>query len=255
MKSHSSATGLPAFKSEAIANCSVKARWSAWCSVGRVQEGTGEKTSHSALCLQQACSTWPILLLLYSAPLLLHFCLLLLCSCLFSSCSAPSPAPSPPLTVTQAPPPWFTDLQNLGMWMAKIPWHKCMFADRVSDHVLFIIMTCSETVCCSYVGLPWTFFHLLVHWKQQWWGRGRKPIRKHFCVYTLPRCLLKNYSKGQTVFQDWEAEQKGNGINKSLPQDECNVKFSTRIFFSECLWNCVWIQYLYTSELHKNTSS
>lgn len=26
----------------------------------------------------------------------------------------------------------------------KIPWHKCMFADQISDHVLFIIMTLLE---------------------------------------------------------------------------------------------------------------
>lgn len=101
----------------------------------------------------------------------------------------PAPAPAPPLAVPEAPPPRFTDLQNLGMWMAKIPWHKYMFADRISDHVLFIIMTCSETVCYSYVGLPWIFFPLLVHWKQRG-GQGEKQMRKCFCVYTLPQMAI-----------------------------------------------------------------
>lgn len=41
-------------------------------------------------------------------------------------------------------------------------------------------------------------------------------------------------------------------MNESFLQKKCNVKFSTGIFFSEWLWNYVWIWYLYTSELPKN---
>lgn len=110
----------------------------------------------------------------------------------------PGPAPAPPLAVPGAPPPRFTDLQNLGMWMAKIPWHKYMFADHISDHVLFIIMTCSETVCYSYVGLPWIFFPLLVHWKQHGGrgGGGEANERMFLCLYVTSNGYLKKLRKG-----------------------------------------------------------
>lgn len=87
-----------------------------------------------------------------------------------------------------APLPRFTDLQDPGRGMAKIPWRKPVFADRISDHVLFIIMTCSETVCYSYVGLPWIFFSSFSTLKTAiWGGEGRKQISKCFCVHTLPQ--------------------------------------------------------------------
>lgn len=69
-----------------------------------------------------------------------------------------------------------------------------MFADHISDHVLFIIMTCSETVCYSYVGLPWIFFPLLVHWKQQ--GRGEANEKMFLCLYVTSNEYLKKLWKG-----------------------------------------------------------
>ena len=69
--------------------------------------------------------------------------------------------------------------------MAKIPWQKYMFADHISDHVLFIIMTCSETVCYSSV-FALDIFSSFSTLKTA--RRGEEANEKMvFCVYMLPQ--------------------------------------------------------------------
>lgn len=83
--------------------------------------------------------------------------------------------------------------------MAKIPWHKYMFADHISDHVLFIIMTCSETVCYSYVGLPWIFFFpsfSTLETAPGRGGRGGANERMFLCLYVTSNGYLKTLEKG-----------------------------------------------------------
>lgn len=160
------------------------------------------------------------------------------CSC---SCSRSS---SPRRAVPGAPPPRFTDLQNLGMWMAKIPWHKYMFADHISDHVLFIIMTCSETVCYSYVGLPWILFPLLVHWKQQGGGGGSNWENVFVSIRYL-NSYFKKSQKGIPSIPRLGNRGERNGINKEFLKDQCNIKFWSGIFSFGCVGNDMWMWYLF----------
>lgn len=78
--------------------------------------------------------------------------------------------------------------------MAKIPWHKYMFADHISDHVLFIIMTCSKTVLLQLCGFALDIFPSFSTLKTSW--QGGKQMRKCFCAYTTSKVYFKKLRKG-----------------------------------------------------------
>lgn len=166
MKFHSFATYLPAFTFEDSSGCTFPLK--GWC-VDREgdDEGGREKTcSHSLLCEQNCSAGQPILLLLLLLPLP---CRGLLC-------------------------------RGLLIYRTLVcEWQKFL-GISICLLITFQIMCCSllwlaqKQFCYSYVGLPWIFFPLLVHWKHH--GRGGKQMRKCFCVYTTSKVYFKKLRKG-----------------------------------------------------------